>query len=110
MSVDDGNGLALATESTGTTVRLIASGELDIATVPRLLALASRQLAVNPEFLLLDLSAISFIDSSGLKALLEAVRMYPDRLRILPSAACLRLFELTGVGGLLPLIEGERPA
>jgi anti-anti-sigma factor len=110
MSADDGTGFDLATESTGTTVRLTASGELDIATVPRLLELTSRQFSMNPEFLVLDLSAISFIDSSGLKALLEAVRMYPDRLRIVPSAACLRLFELTGVGDLLPLIEGDRPA
>jgi anti-anti-sigma factor len=109
MGVNDSTGFELATENTGTTVRLVASGELDIATVPRLLELTSRQFAMNPEFLVLDLSAISFIDSSGLKAVLEAVRMYPERLRIVPSAACLRLFDLTGVADMLPLIEGDRP-
>ena len=110
MSVNDGNGLALASESTGTTARLILSGELDIATVPQLLEQTRRQLDKNPEFLVLDLSGVSFIDSSGLKALLEAVHMHPDRVRIVPSAACLRLFELTGVSDRLPLIDGDRPA
>lgn len=97
VSVNDGDGFSLASESTGTTARVILSGELDIATVPQLLERTSRQLDMHPEFLVLDLSAVSFIDSSGLKALLEAVHMYPDRVRIVPSAACLRLFELTGV-------------
>jgi anti-anti-sigma factor len=97
--------LELTVQRTGTTVRIIASGELDLATVSQLREHTSRQLGDSAEIVVLDLTAISFIDSSGLHALIEAAAQAPGRLRILPSPECQRLFDITGVGDRLPLID-----
>jgi stage II sporulation protein AA (anti-sigma F factor antagonist) len=102
--------LEITSRHTGTTVRLIASGEIDLATVSMLRRHASFHLAGRAEIVVLDLSAVSFIDSSGLQALLEAAENGGDRLRIIPSPPCLRLLDLAGVRGLLPLVDGDREA
>jgi anti-anti-sigma factor len=100
--------LELTSKRTGTTVRVIASGEIDLATVSMLRRHTSFHLADSAEIVVLDLSAVSFIDSSGLHALLEAAQSHGDRLRIVPSPACLRLFEIAGIRDHLPLIDDDR--
>ena len=84
------------------------TGELDIATAPRLeRALAER---VTPgERLLLDLGDLQFIDSTGLRVIVRAVetarvRGCDLRLRHGPPAVR-RVFELSGVGDALPFEE-----
>ncbi len=46
-------------------------GELDLATIPELRDLLEERLVTPPEALVLDLSDVSFMDSSGLRALIE---------------------------------------
>ena len=101
-------GFAMTSERTGTTVRIVVSGELDLATAPLLREQTDRQLADHAEFVVLDLADVAFIDSSGLRELLLAVA-YQDgaRVRIVPSPHCLRVFEMAGVRDLLPLIDTE---
>jgi len=95
---------AISSQYTGTTVRIIVSGELDIATATHLREHTSRQLAEPAELVVLDLTDVSFIDSSGLHALLDAAAQDDSRLRIVPSPICLRLLDITGVRDQLPLI------
>jgi anti-anti-sigma factor len=92
---------------TGTTVRIAVCGELDIATAPQLREHASRELADHVEIVLLDLSDVTFIDSTGLHALLEAATLDGNRLRVIPNDVCLHLFDVAGVGHLLPLVSDE---
>jgi anti-sigma B factor antagonist len=106
----DGADFAITSERTGTTVRIIASGELDIATASQLREHTDRQLADHADLLVLDLAAISFIDSSGLHAILDAANHGRDRLQIVASAACVRLFDLAGLRGRLPLLDSEGQA
>ncbi|HEY2719409.1 MAG TPA: STAS domain-containing protein, partial [Solirubrobacteraceae bacterium] len=47
--------------------RLTLSGELDIATVPRLEAAVDATLTGDLRTLTIDLSGLSFVDSSGLR-------------------------------------------
>lgn len=103
----DTDDLAVTTERTGTTVRIIASGELDLATVPKLREQTDLCLADHAEIIVLDLSDISFIDSTGIHAVLEAAQRGPDRVRIIPSAVCLRLFDIVGLTARLPLIPDD---
>jgi anti-sigma B factor antagonist len=110
MSSNGHGSLAITAERTGTTVRIIVSGDLDLATAPDLRACLYGQLADHAEIVVLDLADLSFIDSSGLHVLLQTVNQDGGRLRILPSAACLRLFDLAGVRDLLPLIDADRSA
>jgi anti-sigma B factor antagonist/stage II sporulation protein AA (anti-sigma F factor antagonist) len=48
-----------------------------------------------------DLSGVSFIDSSGLKSFLNVRRRHPNMRVVEPSAAVLRLLEITGTRAFL---------
>jgi anti-sigma B factor antagonist len=97
------------TVETGNTLRIVVAGELDIATAPLLEAALEAAEARDVERILVDLEAVPFIDSSGLKALLRAVdRSAADscRLSIARSGPQARqLFELSGALSRLPLAD-----
>jgi len=97
--------LQIAVERTGTTVRIAATGEIDISTVERLREEIRLQLATSGEIVLLDLADVTFIDSSGLHAVLEAATQAPQRVRVIPGAAALTLFMISGVADRLPLVD-----
>ena len=48
-----------------------------------------------------DLSGVSFIDSSGLKAFLNVRRRHPNMRIVAPSAAVMRLLEMTSTRAFL---------
>ena len=80
---------------------LVAAGEIDSYTAP---ALAQR-LSAEPKILVLDLAGVSFIDSSGLRILIEAHQSRIDAASSLtlrsPSAAVQRLLEISGLSAHL---------
>jgi anti-anti-sigma factor len=85
-------------------VRVIAvAGELDIASAPTLCArLDATRIGRRPK-LLVDLTAVDFCDSTGLRALLGAaseVRAHGGRFAIVcpPSGDVARLLEVVGAG------------
>lgn len=74
-------------------------GELDISTAP-LLEDALREQVRGGGDLVLDLSALTFIDSTGLRSLLWLGRELKGRGRLVlrsPSALVTRVIELTGI-------------
>jgi anti-anti-sigma factor len=79
------------------------AGELDIATAPDLRRQLARDLADDAVLVVVDLSALTFIDSCGLHALLDACENLNGRLRLIPSEPCMRLFDIAGVTDRLPL-------
>jgi anti-sigma B factor antagonist len=94
----------------GSAVRVVVRGELDLANAPQLGELLSRAYAQVDE-VVLDLSGIHFIDSSGLCAILSALRETQRSGKRLAISSALapqarRLFELAGVAGRLPLVDG----
>ena len=54
----------------------------------------------------MDLSNVTFMDSSGLHALITAHSDDGDRLRMILSPAVARLIDLVGLRDKLPIIEG----
>jgi anti-anti-sigma factor len=89
-----------------------AAGEIDMDTAPTLrdqlaAARAARLTTV------LDLSRVSFIDSSGLHVLLDGARWVDaDRWGLFivrPSEPVLRLFEVSGTLDKLPVVRAEEP-
>jgi anti-anti-sigma factor len=90
-------------------LRLCLRGELDLAGVPtlteRLQGLRERR-----ETVLIDLEELSFVDASGLRALLLALERAADdglSFTVTPgSPAVRRLIGLVGVDGQLPLDGG----
>ena len=81
------------------------SGELDTASVTQLAS--ALKAAAHADTVSLDLAALTFIDSSGLRLLIEThQRLEDDGRRLLlrrPSQSVLRLLEISGVDGYLNL-------
>jgi anti-sigma B factor antagonist len=79
------------------------SGELDIATAPRLCARLDATRTGRRPRLLVDLTDVDFCDSTGLRALLGAaseVRAHGGRFAIVcpPAGDVARLLEIVGAG------------
>ncbi len=91
-------------ESDGRVV-LAVSGELDVATTPVMQA-AFEELAVRGLPIVVDLSEVPFMDSTGLAALLSMRRhSYAGASLVLrrPSTAVIRIFDLTRTVGIFAL-------
>jgi anti-anti-sigma factor len=101
------NGFDIATESTGETTRVTVTGDLDLVTAPRLREHMGAQLEGRAEIILLDLAEVSFVDSTGLHALLDAAARDRDRLRVVPSPALLRLLDIAGLHDQLPIVDSR---
>ncbi|MFE2553669.1 STAS domain-containing protein [Streptomyces sp. NPDC059355] len=91
---------------TGQRTVLTITGALDMDTVPRITA-ATDPLALGGRTLVLDLSAVTFIDSAGLNTLLILRNRAETEqglleLRGLPEQA-LRLLDITGARDLFTL-------
>lgn len=93
--------------------RVVVTGELDLLTSPQL----QERLDVliddkATERLVIDLSGVTFFDSSALNVLLQAQGRAGERkvsLAIVPSDAVSRVIDLTGVGEHLTVVQ-EPPA
>jgi anti-anti-sigma factor len=85
---------------------LILSGDLDLGSADRLEPLVMRICAEGTRYLGLDLAGLSFMDCSGLEAILAAQRICRDhRTRFMvsqPRGSVRRLFEITGTIDVLP--------
>jgi anti-sigma B factor antagonist len=105
--------LSLRTVARAGRVTVFLAGELDLASRP-LLDDVLRELATAPtRAIVLDLSAVSFMDSTGLHGILAAKAACAESgchfLVARASSQVQRLFEVTGVLNELPRWEDERP-
>jgi anti-anti-sigma factor len=104
----------LTVERGDTVTAVAASGELDLATAPELSTAVAAHHDARP--LVLDLTAVTFIDSSGVRALIEADRSRAgssSRLVVLAGEGPVRrMLELCGLDGRLGLVNDHpaRPA
>jgi anti-sigma B factor antagonist len=83
-----------------------AAGELDMASAPELTAIIERVCAEGPSAITLDLSQLTFIDSTGLH-IVVSTNKHCEKLgldfQLVPGPAQIqRLFELTGLLRELP--------
>ena len=82
-------------------------GDLDLATVPRLRAELGAEPLTGAEAVVVDLTGVTFMDSTGLSALLDVERDLTargGRLAIAcPEGAARLLFDVAGVTGQLAL-------
>jgi anti-sigma B factor antagonist len=87
-------------------VRIAPVGELDLATVPELRDVVHELRVSGFDHLVLDLRGLCFLDSTGLRLLLElasAARADSHRLELIPGPPTVqRLFELSGTAAELP--------
>lgn len=102
------NHFAIRVTRDGRAPRMVAYGELDVASAPELVSCFARDGFGDAETVLLDLSGVTFIDASGLHALLKAHTDLQGRLRIVPNERCLRVAEMAGVSARLPFIAADQ--
>ena len=92
---------------------LVVEGELDIASAARLVAAVEGLSREGGEPVVLDLSGVSFVDSSGVRALLEVERATQGMGRPLallrPSTAVTRLLDLIDMRRRFVELEGTDP-
>ena len=86
---------------------LEVGGELDLYTAPRLSSQVGEIIALGATSLVVDLTETTFVDSTALHVLLDAKKRIlaegGDLVVVCPSPHIRRIFEVTGVDGLLRL-------
>ncbi len=102
-----------ASERPGVPV-LHCRGEIDVASAPELHALLSDLVGQEPQTLVVDMSAVSFIDSSGLGVLVSAekdMRTTGHGLRLVaPRPQIERLLEMTGLNEVFTVVTSMSDA
>jgi anti-anti-sigma factor len=107
MSLPPAGGLDIDEQRGGRSLTLALAGELDISTAGRLQAAAARLCVAEGEReLTLDLRGLTFVDSSGLAAIVYTSRLcerYGCELSVIRGPQSVQhVFELTGLTELLP--------
>lgn len=101
--------LRIAVRENGTTTELAVRGEWDLAQQPRARKAISAILDRGPECVVLDLSQLSFIDSSGIHNMIELhSRCQQQRIHlvIIPGPRAVQQpFEICGLNDQLPFLE-----
>ena len=95
--------LRMRVDRSGDSVTVRLSGELDLASSAAVDAAIRDWEEMEIGRIIVDLSDLHFIDSTGLNVLLRARRRIDSRLQILPSKheAVTRLLSLTGTAEML---------
>ena len=101
--------LQIETQLDGERARLTLTGELDIATVPRLEEAVEAVLAGSTRELVIDMRPLAFLDSSGLRqfiVLSDRAQAEGWRLALVrPSGAVLSIFQITRAEENLPFVD-----
>lgn len=86
-------------------VTIALTGEIDLVAAPEVRTYVSGALAGSPRRLVIDLSSVTFIDSTGVQALVVAkqtTRLLKVELVIVPGPPqVMRILELAGLEDLL---------
>lgn len=106
--------LRVVVDNTEGHVLIRATGELDVSSSPNLQRTGEDSLADGHDVVLLDLSGIAFLDSSGLGALIalhrSAVAHGAQVAVVSASTAVRRVVDLTGVRHVVPLHDSVADA
>ncbi len=102
--------LKIAARENGTTTTIVVSGEWDLAQEPATRKAIQTALERRPECVVLDLSQLSFIDSTGVHAVVglhtRAARQNIHLVIIPGPRGVQRPFEVCGLTDRLPFLGG----
>ncbi len=113
-SREGGETLRITSERAGGAYVLRLHGELDLRTVPKLRMRLAEALERGSGAVVVDLTEVTFIDSTGLSALLNALRRLTRAGRRLllstQDGPVLRLLRMTRLDGTFPLYDSPDAA
>jgi anti-sigma B factor antagonist len=104
--------LTVSTVPTAAGCSVVLKGELDLANAETVAEEVRTALAEQGS-VVVDLSALEFIDSTGIALLITVLRSEDgEKLRFVPSRspAVRRVLRVTGVSEQLPYLDGDAPA
>ena len=101
--MQDAQELSLWVDADARPIRVLASGDLDLDGGDRIEALVAELVARGEDVVVLDLSAVAFLDSSGLGALIALSQGAGHVVVEDASPAVLRVFEMTGTTDVFDL-------
>jgi anti-sigma B factor antagonist len=106
--------LDIETVSDGERVRLAVGGELDLATVPRVERAVDAALAQGARNLVIDLSGLGFVDSSGLRLFVVLHQRAGEEgwtlSLVRPPERAMTVFRVSGLEENLPFAGRSSPA
>jgi anti-sigma B factor antagonist len=105
----------LADEAVDDTTHVVAlSGEIDALTAPRLGSMLYGLADEGKRAVVVDLSDVTFMDSTGIGVLLNALSHFSKRhgklVLVCPTERVLRPFEVTGLVGHLTIYDSREQA
>ena len=111
---EDGQSLSVRIEPIGAGACVVSlAGELDLSTIPRVEKQLFDQVRLK-EGVIVDLTRVSFIDSSGIGVLIKAFRATDDarvlNTVIAEGSQVERIFRLAGIDRALPIFMARAPA
>ena len=105
----DRSAFSVAVEHTDGGATIVVRGDIDVATIARLEDALARALEDSPPILLIDLSDVEFVDSTGLKFLLRTSTLADQSgwtLQIYrPHETAMKAFVVTGADRWLPFVD-----
>lgn len=105
---------ALSTRQVGGYQVVAVSGELDVYTAPALEDALGELVAARTTDIVVDLTGVSFMDSTGLGLLIKALkwtREHDGTLRIVANTEkILKVFRVTGLDTVLPIHDSLESA
>lgn len=100
-------GFAVTVDSSDRSTVLKLDGELDVATAPALEEAMASAFGADPSSMVVDLTDLTFLDSTGIRVLVTAGRVAEGTgcsiVLMAPAAQVLRALRLTGVDRLLAI-------
>jgi anti-sigma B factor antagonist len=113
MSETNGNLLSVRVEPAGERTSIVAvAGELDLSTMTQVEGRLFEELGARRD-LIVDLTELSFIDSSGIGLLIQAFKAAdgaPMHTVIAPGSQVERVFAIAGINRALPLYFSREEA
>jgi len=101
--------LAMGVRNENGTVLIRLSGDLDMTGVKQARAVIDAALGSDPGRVILDASALEYMDSSGIALMALVTRMAPQVQVRNPTPIVRQLIELTGLSGILQIIDEDQP-
>lgn len=83
------------TEIEGDHLRVVVSGEVDMATADALVQAATRE---DAKTITLDLRSVTFFDSAAIHAVVGLANRHPEGLAVIPSHQVRRVLDIAGLG------------
>ena len=106
--------LSFIAQREGATLRLCVAGDLDRAVTGHLEHAVEEALTAPTDHIVVDLSAVTFLDLAAIRTLLHSHALTRDQglglTVVRPSGKASRIFTLTRVGEVLPVIDGDTRA